>query len=100
MSPLNELKSFVQRNMEGSTAIVNCFSRLALVQADIDLGQEGHKYSRGIRCLRRGIPIQLLHSVKNRFAVSVEGVLKFGIVVDDLVKEPGRVVVDDVIFVL
>ena len=86
--------------MEGSTAIVNCFSRLALAQADIDLGQEGHNYSRGIRCLRRGIPVQLLHSVKNRFAVSVEGVLKFGIVVDDLVKEPGRVVVDDVIFLL
>ena len=93
LSPLNELKSFVQTNMEGSTAIVNYFNRLAL-------GQAGHKYSRGIRCLRRDIPIQLLHSVNNRFAVSVEGVLKFGIVVDDLVKEPGRVVVDDVIFVL
>ena len=100
LSPLNEPNSFAQRNMEGSTAIVNCFSRLALVQADIDLGQAGHNYSRGIRCSRRGIPIQLLHSVKNRFTVSVEGVLKFGIVVDDLVKEPGRVVVDDVIFVL
>ena len=64
------------------------------------LSQAGHKYSRGTRCLRGGIPIQLLHSVKNRFTVSVEGVLKFGIVVDDLVKEPGRVVVDNVIFVL
>ena len=93
LSPLNEPKSFVQRNMEGSTAIVNCFNRLAL-------GQAGHKYSRGTRCLRGGIPIQLLHSVKNRFAVSVECILKFGIVVDDLVKEPGRVVVDNVIFVL
>ena len=86
--------------MEGSTALVNCFSRLALGQADIDLGQAGHKYSRGNRCLIGGIPIQLLHSVENRFAVSVEGVLKFGVVVDDLVKEPGRVVVDDMIFVL
>ena len=86
--------------MEGFTSIVNCFSRLALGQAEIDLGQAGHKYSRGTRCLMGGIPIQLLHSVKDRFAVSIEGVLEFGIVVDDLVKEPGRVVVDDVIFVL
>ena len=71
-----------------------------LGQAEIDLGYDGHKYSRGICYLWGGIPIQLLHSVNDRFAVSIEGILEFRIVIDDLVKEPGRVVVDDVIFVL
>lgn len=45
------------------------------------------------------IVAEFLDALKDGVAVAVEGSLELRIVVDDLIEEPGDVVVDDVIFV-
>ena len=45
------------------------------------------------------IVAEFLDAIKDGVAVAVEGSLELRIVVDDLIEEPGDVVVDDVIFV-
>ena len=45
------------------------------------------------------IVAEFLDALKDGVAVAVEGTLELRIVVDDLIEEPGDVVVDDVVFI-